>query len=193
MSDTYRLTDTEEEKGEGQAKRPVAKRHRTKGPPSRALCTETHEAFMLKRPTTERGLKQLEIPWSSIPESERPAFRKAESLQWREHLQHEALEPVGIEESREILGTRPERVLPSRFAYRDKAFAKRKLNPSTPWRHKSRLVGEDISILISPPATSPRVHRQCLELESCLCCNCALQGELLLIGRPRPVILRPPF
>ena len=41
---------------------------------------------------------------------------------------------------REILRTRPERVLPSRFAYRDKAFAKRKLNPSTPWRHKSRLV-----------------------------------------------------
>ena len=98
---------------------------------------------MLRRPTTERGrMKQLEkeIPWSSIPEEEKPAFRKAEEVQWREHLERQALEPVSVEASQEILRTRPERVLPSRFAYRDKAFAKRRLDPTIPWRHKSRLV-----------------------------------------------------
>ena len=125
------------------ARPPVPKRMRKKGPEVSSTSGEVHEAYMLRRPTTERGrMKQLEkeIPWSSIPEEEKPAFRAAEEVQWQEHLRHQALEPVSLEESRKILAERPERVLPSRFAYKDKSFAKRKLDSSVPWRHKSRLV-----------------------------------------------------
>ena len=99
--------------------------------------------YMLKKPTTKRGhLKQLEkeIPWTAIPEEERAAFRAAEQTQWEEHVRCQALQPVGIQESREIMRARPERVLPSRFAYRDKNFAKRRISAETPSRHKSRLV-----------------------------------------------------
>ena len=148
MSDTYKLTDDEgdkaRKKNEGsRLPSSVPKRMRTKGPGETLMTKGVHEAFMLRRPTTERGkLKQLEkeIPWSSIPEREKAAFRKAEEVQWQEHLQHQALEPVSIEESKRILRECPERVLPSRFAYKDKAFAKRRLDSNVAWRHKSRLV-----------------------------------------------------
>ena len=113
---------------------PVSKRMRKKGP---------QQVNMMRHATTPRGKeKQLEreLPWHCIPESQHAAFKAAELKQWNEHLEHGAMEPVDIETSAEILRTRPERVLPSRFAYRDKHWAKRKQDGSLPWKCKARLV-----------------------------------------------------
>ncbi|CAE7621529.1 GIP [Symbiodinium sp. CCMP2592] len=143
----------------------VTKRYRTKGPQEQddpgALpqipdddydpdleepeveMTETNEAMMLKRAKTARGReKQLEkeLPWSMIPVEQHEAFREAENKQYQEHLDHGALEPLTVEESQRILRERGDRVLPSRFAYRDKALAKRRKDPTVAWKHKSRLV-----------------------------------------------------
>ena len=99
---------------------------------------------MLKPAKTARSReKQLEkeIPWSQIPPEVRPLFREAEGKQWAEHIATGALELRGIQASEEIRQTVPaERILTSRFAYRDKNMGKRRATPSTPWRAKSRLV-----------------------------------------------------
>ncbi|CAE7207103.1 GIP [Symbiodinium sp. CCMP2592] len=93
---------------------------------------------------TERSkAKQLEkeIPWSQIPDEVRPLFIEAERKQWNEHLEHKALEIMDIQSSLKARAEVPrERILPSRYAYRDKAMGKRKACPETPWRAKARLV-----------------------------------------------------
>ena len=101
------------------------------------------EAMMTKKAKTTRGReKQLEkeIPWSMIPPELHERFRQAEQKQWGEHVKYEAMEPVSLQESREILANRGHRVLPSRFAYKDKWWSKRKRDPSLDWRPKARLV-----------------------------------------------------
>ena len=101
------------------------------------------EAMMTKKAKTTRGReKQLEkeIPWSMIPPELHERFRQAEQKQWGEHVKYEAMEPVSLQESREILASRGHRVLPSRFAYKDKWWSKRKRDPSLDWRPKARLV-----------------------------------------------------
>ncbi|CAE7917780.1 RE2 [Symbiodinium sp. KB8] len=136
---------------------PVPKRMRKKGP---------QQVNMMRQATTQRGKeKQLEreLPWHCIPESQHAAFKEAELKQWNEHLQHGAMEPVDVETSAEILRSRPERVLPSRFAYRDKHWAKRKQDNSLPWKCKARLVigGHRDPDLDKGLATSaPTVSRQ---------------------------------
>ena len=108
----------------------VSKRYRRKAP---------QEAHMLKRASTKRGREEQlekEIPWSMIPESHRNMFREAEGVQWEEHLRLGALRPLSIAESQEILEQKSERIIPSRFAYRDK----RRTNPEVAWKPKSRLV-----------------------------------------------------
>ncbi|CAE7328612.1 RE1 [Symbiodinium sp. CCMP2592] len=104
---------------------------------------QVDEVYMVKRAITERGKqKQLEkeLPWSCIPDDKKDTFRAAERQQWQEHLDHDAVEPVSVEESRRILREKPERVLPSRYAYRDKNWSKRKKDPALDWKPKARLV-----------------------------------------------------
>ena len=142
--------DTGEPRGGGQVRdadhlRPVAsvsKRYRTKGPPDAQLVPTPEgdddldlqepdhempaasEAMMLKRAKTARGReKQLEkeLPWSMIPPEQHPAFKLAEDKQYREHIDHDALEPLSLEESKRIQEEKPDRILTSRYAYRDKA------------------------------------------------------------------------
>ncbi|CAE7835178.1 RE2 [Symbiodinium microadriaticum] len=118
---------------------PVSKRVRKKGPGGQG-----QSAMMLKKCFTDRSLEkqyEKELPWRVIPESEHQAFRDAEARQFQEHLDHQALLPLSIEESREIRATvPPERILTSRYAYRDKNYSRRKIDPSVGWKHKARLV-----------------------------------------------------
>ncbi|CAE7529744.1 GIP [Symbiodinium sp. CCMP2592] len=103
-----------------------------------------HSVHMMKRCQTDRALEKAlekELPWKLIPAEEHDAFRRAEDKQFQEHLDHKALAPISVEESAEVLAnTDPSRILTSRFAYRDKHWSRRKLDPSTPWKHKARLV-----------------------------------------------------
>eukprot|EP00439_Symbiodinium_sp_Y106_P004950 s1915_g1.t1 len=117
----------------------VARRVRQKTPGSRV-----HSVNMLKRCQTERALeKQLEkeLPWRLIPPEEHQAFRAAEDKQYLEHIDHAALEPLSISESNRIRDeVSSDRILSSRFAYRDKNWSRRKIDPGVPWKHKARLV-----------------------------------------------------
>ena len=111
---------------------PVPKRQRHKGP------GQVHSVNMLKRCLTERSLEkqyEKELPWRIIPECEHAAFREAEDKQYQEHLDHEALEPMSLEESRAVRQrVHPGRILSTRFAYRDKNWARRRVNKDLPWR-----------------------------------------------------------
>ena len=101
------------------------------------------QVLMAARRCSERGReKQLEkeIPWSLIPPQERDAYRAAEETQWQEHLQFGAVRPLTLEETRQVRqSVAPERILRSRYAYRDKNHSKRKLDPSLPPKAKARL------------------------------------------------------
>ncbi|CAE7724502.1 GIP [Symbiodinium sp. CCMP2592] len=173
---------------------PVAKRYRMKGPqdpdgrvPPQALPDhdpdlddileemslpdgQPDEVMMLKRAKTARGReKQLEkeLPWNLIPQEQHEAFKGAEQKQYMEHIEHEALEPLSVEESLRIMDEKRDRVLQSRFAYRDKSYAKRRKDPDVPWRHKARLViggHMDPDIAHGLQTTAPTVSRQSVML-----------------------------
>ena len=101
------------------------------------------EVFMVKRCISEKGKeKQLEkeLPWGLIPYEERHLYREAELKQWKEHVEFGAVRALSLEESRRIEATiPPERVLNARFAYKDKNYALRKVDPSIPCKPKARL------------------------------------------------------
>ncbi|CAE7462138.1 GIP [Symbiodinium sp. CCMP2456] len=86
--------------------------------------------------------KQLEseLPWSAIDPEDRPAFEQAEAKQWNEHLHFGAVRVLSEAETAAVLTEVPaERVLSSRFAYKDKARAQRLLDSTVPVRAKARL------------------------------------------------------
>ena len=98
------------------------------------------QAFMVKHAISEKGKeKQLEkeLPWQLIPPDEREMYRAAELKQWEEHAQFDAVRALSVEESIEVIKkVKPERILNSRFLYRDKNYAKRKADPSVPAKPK---------------------------------------------------------
>ncbi|CAE7227793.1 RE1 [Symbiodinium sp. CCMP2456] len=149
----------------------VTKRARRKGPgegppPGPSDHPPGHSAHMAKFAKTARGREKAlekEIPWSLIPGEAQSLFKEAEDKQYQEHRQHGALEPMSLEESREVTRTRGDRVLPSRFAYRDKNWSKRRGDPSVPWKAKSRLViggHRDPDLLKGLNTHAPTISRQ---------------------------------
>ncbi|CAE7251490.1 unnamed protein product [Symbiodinium sp. KB8] len=127
-------------KRDGDVVPPIVPRRVRQKTPGRKV----HSVIMLKRCQTERALeKQLEkeIPWKLVPPEEHAALRGAEQKQIQEHYDHDALEPLSIEESARVKDrVHSSRILSSRFAYRDKHWSRRKIDASVPWKHKARLV-----------------------------------------------------
>ncbi|CAE7216452.1 RE2 [Symbiodinium sp. CCMP2456] len=148
----------------------VTKRHRVKGPPSDAEMPAEQEVFMMKLPKTPRGREKAlekEIPWRLIPESQHESFRQAEQKQWKEHVDHQALQPLSVEESRKINQERPDRILGSRFAYKDKFWCQRKADPTVGWKPKARLVihgHRDPDLLKGLSTHAPTISRQGIHL-----------------------------
>ena len=110
-----------------------------------------HQAMMLKSDLTRRGVekrKEKELKWAEIPEHKREEFRSAEKKQWLEHLEYDALQPLDAQQSREVIErVGAKRILRSRWAYKDKNWAKRLQEEQsnggtseTPWKCKARLV-----------------------------------------------------
>lgn len=67
-------------------------------------------------------------------------FRAAEKKQWDEHIHYGAVRPLSLAESAEVekkFGK--ERILTSRFLYRDKNLAKRRTDASVECKAKARL------------------------------------------------------
>jgi hypothetical protein len=87
----------------------------------------------------EKALEK-EIPWHMISADEKDFFRAAEQKQWDEHLQYGAVRPLSLEESARVeVEVGKERILPSRFLYRDKNLAKRRSDPTVECKAKARL------------------------------------------------------
>ena len=141
----------------------VSKRHRTKGPPRED--DRVRDVLMLKLPKTPRAKEKAlekELPWNMIPPEQHEGFRAAEMKQWEEHVEHGALEPLTVEQSREVWRTRSDRVLNSRFAYRDKLWSRRREQPDVGWKHKARLVisgHKDPDLLKGLPTHAPTISR----------------------------------
>jgi len=88
---------------------------------------------------TDKALEK-EIPWNLIQPEEKELFKQAEDVQWEEHIKFGAVRPLSVEESRQVeerYGR--ERILTSRFLYRDKNLAKRRNDPGIPCKAKARL------------------------------------------------------
>ena len=123
------------------------------------LNPDRHEAMMLKTQLTTRGLekrKGKELKWSEIPPEVHEKFREAEVVQWEEHLSFDALEPLTIDESNRVRQeVPPERILRSRWAYKDKNWSRRREGEEVPWKCKSRLV---IAGHTDPDLTDESMH-----------------------------------
>ncbi|CAE7541147.1 RE2 [Symbiodinium sp. CCMP2592] len=86
-------------------------------------------------------LPEKELKWAEIPPEVHDKFREAERKQWEEHLSFDALEPLGTDESERVRREVPaDRVLRSRWAYKDKNWSRRREGEDLPWKCKSRLV-----------------------------------------------------
>ena len=80
------------------------------------------------------------MAWGQIPDTERQLYRDAEDKQWKEHVHYGAVRVLSMAETQQVRAEIPkERVLRSRFAYRDKNVAKRREDPSIPCKAKARL------------------------------------------------------
>ena len=155
---------------------------------------EGHVAFMLKTATFPEGWEKLlenEIPWGMIPDSERQLYVEAEEKQWREHLEFGAVRALSVEESQKVKAeVDSSRILPTRFLYRDKNFARRKLDPTLGCKAKARLcVGgqkdPDLGVTdLEVDAPTANRHSVLLGLQIAL-----MRGWLVSIGDIRAAFL----
>ena len=148
----------------------VPKRHRVKGPEINETHEVPNETYMMKLAKTARGKEKAlekEIPWSLIPPEQYSGFKEAEKKQWLEHVNHDALQPLSVTDSREILKNKPSRVLGSRFAYRDKLWSRRRAQPDVGWKPKARLViagHRDPDLTTGLATHAPTISRQGIHL-----------------------------
>ena len=82
------------------------------------------EAFLAKRTWPTNRLKQRaldrELPWTMIPDDEKPLFREAAGLQWKQWQEYDAIEVLDIGTSKHLKQQMGHRILRSRFVYRNK-------------------------------------------------------------------------
>ena len=90
--------------------------------------------------TKLRRMMEKEIPFEMIPESDRELFRAAEEKEWKSWLDYQSCEVLSLEESRRIEQEKPQRVLPSRYVFRNKhAGLKDSNGRDLPVKAKARL------------------------------------------------------
>jgi len=130
------------------------------------------EAHFTKHGGSQEALDKAlekEIPWNLIAPEEKELFKQAEVTQWEEHLKYEAVKPLSEAESKEVEEKYgKERILTSRFLYRDKNLAKRRTDAGVPCKAKARLcVGgqrdPDLGV-VDMAVDAPTVNRHSLLL-----------------------------
>ncbi|OLP96499.1 Copia protein [Symbiodinium microadriaticum] len=170
LSDGDGRAEASRRKSEAAPPAPVPKRYRTKGPQEMESHDPTYDAYMMKMAKTPRGREKAlekEIPWSMVPPEQQENFKQAELKQYSEHVEHNALEPLSVELSRKVMEEHPDRVLNSRFAYRDKHWSRRRQEPNLNWKAKARLViagHRDPDLLSGLPTHAPTISRQGIHL-----------------------------
>ncbi|CAE7347373.1 NLRC3 [Symbiodinium sp. KB8] len=67
-----------------------------------------------------KRMMEKEIPFDMIPSSERELYRAAEEKEWQSWFDYNSCEVLSLEDSKRIERERPDRVLPSRYVFRNK-------------------------------------------------------------------------
>ena len=67
-----------------------------------------------------KRMMDKEIPYERIPQQERTLYQEAEEKEWNSWKQYDSCEVLSEEESARVLQESPDRVLPSRYVYRNK-------------------------------------------------------------------------
>lgn len=132
---------------------------------------EDSQVMMAKNLTGDALDKALEkeIPWNLIKTEEKELFRQAERKQWDEHMHYGAVRPLSLKESREVEEKYgKDRILTSRFLYKDKNLAKRRSDPAVGCKAKARLCVQgqrdpDLGV-IDMAVDAPTTNRQSLLL-----------------------------
>ena len=101
------------------------------------------QAFYVSKKLVGGALEKAldkELPWNMIPDSEKGLYQEAEAKQWKEHMDFGAVRPLSLEESREVESrVGKDRIISSRFLYRDKNRSKRRLDENIECKPKARL------------------------------------------------------
>ena len=79
-----------------------------------AVTPNTQSKTKLKR------MLEKEIPYASIPLKDKPLYEAAEQKEWQSWLDYESCEILSLEDSKKIEEQRPDRILPSRYVFRNK-------------------------------------------------------------------------
>ena len=167
---------------------------------------EAHTVLEVDKQLTRKERKALEkeLPWTSIPEEQKPLFREALVREWTTWLRYKAVEVLDLACSKHVESHfDPARILASRVCYRDKRAA-------TPWlevKPKARLVcrGDQDPDLLELRRDAPTMTRLSLMLILQLSAACAdwflvcaditgafLQGDQSLARRKDPLFIRQP-
>lgn len=91
---------------------------------------------------TKKQLKALdkEIPLKQIDPKHAHLYQEAKEKEWKSWPEYKTIDVIDEQESIDILQREPERVLNSRFVYRNKNAGKMQSGVAMPVRAKARLV-----------------------------------------------------
>ncbi|CAK0838337.1 unnamed protein product [Prorocentrum cordatum] len=107
----------------------------------------------------QRRALEKEMPWNMIPTSDRPLYRQAAELQWKQWENYDAVEPLSVEESRKVRErVHQSRILTSRFLYRNENAGVKDAPP----KPKARLCcggHSDLDFTMGPRTDAPTVSR----------------------------------
>ncbi|CAE6970895.1 RE1 [Symbiodinium sp. CCMP2592] len=92
------------------------KRRKQQSPPQ-----QVHVANAGSQSKTKlKRMLEKEIPYANIPEKDRELYRQAEEKEWKSWQDYESCEILSLEESQRMENERPDRILPSRYVFRNK-------------------------------------------------------------------------
>ncbi|CAE7195067.1 RE1 [Symbiodinium sp. CCMP2592] len=96
---------------------PLSVKRRRQQPPSQ----QVHVANVGSQSKTKlKRMLEKEIPYVTIPEKDRDLYKQAEEKEWKSWQEYESCEILSLEESQRLERERPERILPSRYVFRNK-------------------------------------------------------------------------
>ena len=153
-----------------------------------------HEVLMMSRQKAKR-MYEKEIPYHQIPIQEKDLYKQAETKEWTAWTDYDTVEELSKDEAQRVLEKTPERVLRSRWVYRNKHAGMYEHGSPLPTKAKARLcVMGQFAPGVSEgttPVDSPTVQRvSTLYFLNCVLCwgwthtwalgdvsNAFLQGE----------------
>ncbi|CAE7294476.1 RE1 [Symbiodinium natans] len=109
-----------------------------------ATSSDAHVHAVYQKATQSKNkLKKMmekEIPFDKIPQEQRSLYKAAEEKEWNSWLEYDSCEILSPEASEAVEQERPERILPSRYVFRNKNAGLRDANGNElPVKAKARL------------------------------------------------------